>query len=114
MGGHVTPGQSQEGARTILDAATATGAGSVYGLLGIWSTFHAVANGTSGAFSATVDIEVSNDGTNWITMGTITLSGTATTADDDGFASNAAWKSVRANVTAISGTGANVTVTMGG
>ena len=73
------------------------------------ATFQAVLSNTTTP-AATVDIEVSNDKINWVGMGTITLSGAA---DTDGFASSASWKYVRPNVTAISGTNAAVTVTMG-
>ena|ERR1044072_3596879 len=102
----------------ILDNATTTGAGDGYYKDSPYSTFQAVVEG-SGAVSATVDIEVTNQvdvtGTpvNWCAtpMGTITLSGT--TSDSDGFTTAAPWKYVRANVTAISGTGASVDVLMG-
>jgi hypothetical protein len=58
-------------------------------------------------------IEVSNDGVNYITMGTITLTlGTSVTSD--GFAVANSYEYYRANVSAISGTGANVTVYMKG
>lgn len=97
---------------TLLSAVTATGAGTTTNMLGGRCSFQAVANGTSGAFSATVVVQVSNDNTNWETLGTISLAGTATTADSDGFASDAPWAYVRGNVTAISGTDANVTLTM--
>jgi len=76
-------------------------------------TFQAVANGSSGAFAATVAIMVSNDDTNFIQLGTITLSGTATTADTDGFASDAPWAFVRADVSSFSGTGGTCDVLMG-
>ncbi|HET8686205.1 MAG TPA: hypothetical protein VFM18_06020 [Methanosarcina sp.] len=77
-----------------------------------YSAFSATVTGT-GAVTATVLIEVSNDGTNWLStpMGTISLSGT--TSATDGFTSSAPWKYVRANITAISGTGATVVVKMG-
>ena len=75
-------------------------------------TFQATGATTAGAGSATVQIEVSNDRVGWITAGTITLT-LSTTAATDGFVMSAPWGHVRANVTAISGTGANVTVTMG-
>lgn len=77
-----------------------------------YTTFQANVTGT-GAVTATVVIDVSNDGTYWCStvMGTITLSGT--TSSTDGFTSAAPWKFVRARVTAISGTGATVQVYMG-
>jgi len=76
------------------------------------ATFQAIVSGT-GAVAATVVIDGSNDGTHWCAtvLGTITLSGTTT--DNDGFTTTAPWKYVRARVTAISGTGATVTVLMG-
>lgn len=77
-----------------------------------YSTFQATVTGT-GAVSATVLIDASNDGTNWCStvLGTITLSGT--TSASDGFTTTAPWKYVRARVTAISGTGATVTANIG-
>ena len=74
--------------------------------------FQAAVTGT-GAVSATVQIQASNDPTvlGWLTLGTITLSGTTTTTD--GFSSEEAWTNIRSNVTAVSGTGAAVTVVMG-
>lgn len=103
----------------LLDAVTSTSAGEWQrfkaNFMNANATFHGSANGTSGAFSATITIEVSNDGVNAIDppMGTISLSGTATTVGSCGFASNASWLYVRGNVTAISGTGANATLVMG-
>lgn len=83
-------------------------------------TFQASVAGT-GAVTATVIIEYSNEQNSantgpsstalWVTAGTITLSGT--TNASDGFASVAAWRFARARLTAVSGTGAAVTVTMG-
>ena len=73
-------------------------------------TFQATVSGT-GSVSATVQIEVSNDNTNWLVLGTITLSGT--TSASDGFASTANWRYVRSNCTAISGTSAALSVVMG-
>ena len=75
-------------------------------------TFQAVVTGT-GAVAATILLEVSNDGVNFITPGiaTITLSGTNVATD--GVSSSAPWAFIRANITAISGTNAAVTVLMG-
>ena len=91
---------------------TTTGAGSFLYKDSPNATFQAIVSGT-GAVSATVDIEYSNDGVNALDTvgGTITLSGT--TSNTDGFTSTAPWKFVRANVTAISGTNATVQVYMG-
>ena len=77
-----------------------------------YSTFQATVTG-SGAVTATVAIDCSNDGTNWCStvLGTITLSGTTGLAD--GFTTTAPWKYIRARVTAISGTGATVVCLMG-
>ena len=77
-----------------------------------FATFQATVIGT-GTVTATVQIQCSNDGTNWCStvLGTITLSGTTSSAD--GFTTQAPWKFVRAVVTAISGTGATVQVLMG-
>ena len=72
-------------------------------------TFQGVVSGT-GAVTATIVFDVSNDGINACTtsLGTITLSGT--TVNSDGFTTSAPWKYVRARVTAISGTSAIVNV----
>lgn len=76
------------------------------------ATFQGVVTGT-GAVTATINIEYSNDGINAIstTGGTITLSGT--TSSSDGFTSSSPWKFVRANVTTLTGTGATAQVWMG-
>src|SRR6478736_3746187 len=64
------------------------------------TTIQATVVGT-GAVTATVVIDVSNDGSHACATvaGTITLSGT--TFDSDGFIIQAPWKYVRARVTAI-------------
>lgn len=72
-------------------------------------TYQATVTGT-GAVSATVVIEASNDQAGWIPLGTITLSGTNLASD--GLVSQTMWRHVRARCTAIS-TGANLKVTMG-
>lgn len=75
-------------------------------------TFQAIGKTASGSGAVSVAVEVSNNGVNFITLGTISLTiGTAETSD--GFASNANWPYFRANVVSISGTGAEVTVLMG-
>lgn len=91
---------------------TSTSTGNGIYKIGPKSSFQATVVGT-GAVTATVVIDVSNDGVYWCStvMGTISLSGT--TSSSDGFVSDAPWKYVRARVTAISGTGATVQVYMG-
>lgn len=72
------------------------------------STFQATVSGT-GAVSATVIIEVSNDNVGWISDATTTITLSGTTTASDGFLSTASWAYIRARCTAISGTGATVT-----
>lgn len=81
-----------------------------------YGAFQAIVTGT-GTVTATVLIQVSNETdtfngakSNWITMGTITLSGTTTATD--GFTTICPWRYVRANVTAISAS-STVEVLMG-
>lgn len=67
---------------------------------------------SSGTGSATVYVQVSNDGTNFVTACTITLALT-TSVSSDGCAINAMWQHVRVNVNAISGTGASLDAWLG-
>jgi hypothetical protein len=77
-----------------------------------YSTYQAVVSGT-GAITATVTIQCSNDGTNWnaTALGVITLNGTTTATD--GIATVAPWKYVRAVLSNLTGTGAACYVLMG-
>lgn len=82
-----------------------------------YSSFQAIVTGI-GAVTAAIDIQVSNETdtfngvkANWITIGTISLSGTTTATD--GFTTVCPWRYVRANVTARSGTSATVEIIMG-
>ena len=97
---------------TLLNAVTvAPTTGAAMGAVQSPSrTFQASVTGT-GAVTATVTISGSNDGVNWVPLGTITLSGTA--AATDGFVSQAVWLNIQAALTAISGTGAACTAVMG-
>lgn len=100
----------------LLDNVTATGAGSYVKVRGdkpqqAYATFQAVGAMSSGTGSATINVEVSNNATNWLTLGTITLS-LSTTAATDGFVSNATWTYVRGNVTALTANG-TVSLVMG-
>lgn len=104
----------------LLEAATSTGAGDSASItaadpsaLPYNISFYGKGNTSSGSGAATISIEVCNDGNGpWLSAGTISLTlGTTETAD--GFVMSFAWEYYRANVTAISGTGAEVTVIMG-
>jgi hypothetical protein len=99
------------GVATLLSSVTVTGAAAGIGPSETPAkTFQAILTGV-GAISATVNVEVSSDGVNFLVMGTITLSGT--TIVTDGFASSAQWLYMRGNVTAIAGTSAALTLLTG-
>lgn len=95
----------------LLESAATVQTGAGVRVYQPMRTFQASVSGT-GAVSATVNIEVSNDNANFLFLDTIWLSGTG--SDSDGFVSDAPWAYVRADLTAISGTGAEVDVIMGG
>lgn len=99
----------------LLTAATATGAGSTMPREAGHTSILASGTTSSGAGAATINIEVSNVGTEWVVAGTLSLTlatTITTTVNTDGFNLFAGWHYIRANVTAISGTGAAVTVTI--
>jgi hypothetical protein len=96
----------------LLNAKTDTGAGAALEVSVSRRTFQLVGSTSAGAGAASVNIEVSNDGTNWLALGNIALT-LATTAASDGFTSEASWTHIRGNVVSISGTGASVTLYMG-
>lgn len=76
-------------------------------------TYQANGTTTAGSGAATILVQGSNDnGANWDTIGTITLTLGTTTASDS-FTSNDRYTHVRGNVTALSGTGASVNLHMG-
>lgn len=79
-----------------------------------YATFQAYGSTTGGVGAATIKIQGSNldDPNSFIDLGTITLT-LGTTIIADGLATTAPWKFVRANITALSGTGASVNVLMG-
>jgi hypothetical protein len=97
----------------ILPSAgtTTTATGNWYYKDAPKAAIQAVVAGT-GAVTATIVVEVSNDGVNAIStaLGTISLSGTTTSSD--GFTTDAPWKYVRARITALTGTGATVNMYM--
>lgn len=95
---------------TLLSEVTTTGSGNSFELHSIYRTFQAVGSSESLTWAATVKVQVSNDGTNFLTLATIDIDQDTTT---DGFSSSTAWKYVRGNVTAISGTATTVSLVMG-
>ncbi len=96
----------------MMNVETSTGDSEIFTINPLSRTFSAKVVGT-GAVTATIIIYVSNTGDDddWATAATITLSGT--TSDSAGFAMNAKWAYTYAEISAISGTGAAVTVTLG-
>lgn len=76
----------------------------------IWTWFQATVTGT-GAVTATVDIQGSNDNVNWSKTSLATLTLSDTTSDSDGVTVISPVKYVRAVVTNVTGTGASVVVT---
>lgn len=94
---------------TLLDAAIATGVGAAF-LVGEKASVVQAFLSTTTTPTATVEITGSLNGTHWVVLGTITLSGSA---DTDGFAVSAPWIWLRGNVTAISGISAAVTLLKG-
>ena len=96
----------------LLSAVTTVSTGATTAVNKAKQTFALVGSTSSGAGAATVNVEASNDGINWVVLAIIGLT-LSTTAAVDGFAADAAWLYVRGRVTAISGTGAAVTLTMG-
>jgi hypothetical protein len=113
------PAFAQSGAASsveMISSATATGAGERHTPACTARTFQAFGATSSGSGSATVKVQASNvaaPGANdWLDLGTISLT-LSTTRATDGFASDARWRHVRGNVTAISGTGAAVTLLLG-
>ena len=96
----------------LLTNRKTTGAGDTHRPYPSLKSFQAVGKTTAGSGSCVVNIQVSNDGVNWLSAGTITLT-LSTTNSTDGFITYMSWPFVRANVTSISGTNAAVTVSMG-
>lgn len=98
---------------TVLNAVTALTTSEAISLGSDNKTFQAMGSTTSGAGSASIIIEVTNNTSwPWIVAGTLTLT-LSTTPVSDGFVMQAGWKYVRARLSALSGTGATVSVSTG-
>jgi hypothetical protein len=110
------PAQAQTHATVIarlLDGVTATGAGTITTppiSATPWRSYQGSVTGT-GAVTATMTVEVSNNPTlqGWMTLCTITLTGTTTATD--GCVGITTYGYVRGNLTAVSGTSATVYLT---
>ena len=96
----------------LIHSGDATGAGTAIYKSSPYSTFQAYGTTSAGAGAATILIQGSNDKTNWVTIGTISLT-LSTSSSTDAFANQSTFKWVRSNVSAISGTDATVSVIMG-
>lgn len=90
---------------------TTNQASKTYNVWGTQISVQAKVVGT-GAVTADVAVQVSNNATDWITATTIAL--TATGADVDAVALNAAWAYYRLNLTNLTGTGATCTAWIAG
>jgi len=73
-------------------------------------TFQAFGSTTAGAGAATILVEGSNDNSHWITLGTISLILGVTVVTDGYSSTNSPWKYIRGRISAISGTGAKVSL----
>ncbi len=99
--------------QAIVTGKTSTGVTSpAYQPWGAARTFQVQGETTNSTGAAEVEVQVSNDGTNYLILCTVTLSLTTTTSGD-ACSSIVPWRYVRADVNSISGTGANVDVYMG-
>lgn len=99
-------------AQTMMSGVTVTGASAAMAMNKNAKQFQAAGTTSAGAGSATIAIQCTVDGTSWDTIGTITLT-LSTTSSSNSFTSNDRCNQHRANVTAISGTGAAVSVSAG-
>ena len=96
---------------TLLNNVSSTGAGSSFIPLNTNRTFQG--SGTAaGAGACTMLVQVSNDDVVWTTDATLSLTLSASTSSAI-HNMDEAWKYVRGNVTAISGTNATVSLNIG-
>lgn len=105
--------QDKQQTTTLMSAVTTVSTGTAIGVPGVYRVVRAKVTG-SGAVSASVDIYGTAGGDNTTTLGTLigTIALTGTTSDADSLVVNAQYPEMFANVTAISGTSAAVTVTV--
>ena len=78
-----------------------------------FQTFQVVATTTAGNVTATVQPEGSNDGVNWVPIGSAIAITSGASPQTSSAVANTTYQYYQANVTALTGTGAAVTTTMG-
>lgn len=96
---------------TIMNAVTSTGAGSAFQPWTVLKTFQIHGLTSSGTGASVIDIEGSNDDSEYVVLATANLV-LSTTRVNESFVSEGPWRYIRANIISISGTGAAVTVNM--
>ena len=96
----------------LVDKATATGNKEAVMLNSRYKTFQVTGKVSASTGSAEVEIQVSNDKVNFVTVDTLSLT-LGTTVTSDSYVNNDAWKYVRGNVKTLTGTDAEVTVIVG-
>lgn len=110
----LAPDQTNGDANTAISAFPVTiaeiGAVSTYPAYNIPSGAGTVQLTSSATAQTTVDIQVSNDNSGWITMATVSLDGDAAT-ETDGITFESKWAYIRAKSTVLSGNG-KVTVSL--
>ena len=103
--------------QTLLDAVIANGDGSSSQPEGpevksAKRSFHAYGATSAGAGAADVAVQGSHDGTNWVTIDTMSLV-LGTTTVHDFYTTEFPWKYVRGSVSNLTGTDATVNLKMG-
>ena len=98
----------------LLSGVTATGTGTVYKFApGTSGRAVQVTVAGSGVVSATTVLEVSNADSPTTFVPAVTFTSSGTTTVSEGYQTQNSWAYMRGNVTAISGVGAAVTLTVG-
>lgn len=98
--------------RTLLDDVTTTATGDSQEVFGSKKSFQLVGATATGAGTASILVQLSNDDTNWITVDTLALTLGATSTSDS-HSMDAPWKYVRGVVNSITGTGATISLYSG-
>lgn len=102
---------------SLTGTATAAGTSSPLPMPRGPTTFQAsvvtTSTGANGVIAGAATVQVSNDNTNWLALGTLTSTGSGT-ATPDGFASVAPWAYARIVISTLTtGIAATMNVTMG-